>query len=106
VGRRVNEHSVALAREWRRLGRVATIVAVITSPALFVALYDRAEWPLAWSLVGTLLGVAAFRGLIDVLAHKLIPAPSSGSCAPRTSSPGGGCGTGGGATGGSPGWSW
>jgi cell division protease FtsH len=76
VGRRVNEHSVALAREWRRLGRVATLVAIITSPALFVVLYDRAEWPLVWALVGTLLGVAAFRGLIDVLAHKLIPAPS------------------------------
>ena len=28
------------------------------------------------ALVGTLLGIAAFRGLIDVLAHKLIPAPS------------------------------
>ena len=26
--------------------------------------------------MGTLLGIAAFRGLIDVLAHKLIPAPS------------------------------
>jgi cell division protease FtsH len=76
VSRRVNEHSVALAREWRRLGRVATIVAIITSPALFVALYDRAEWPLAWALLGTLIGIAAFRGLIDVLAHKLIPAPS------------------------------
>jgi cell division protease FtsH len=76
VNRRVNEHSIALAREWRRLGRAATVVAVITSPALFVALYDRAEWPLAWALVGTLLGIAAFRGLIDVLAHKLIPAPS------------------------------
>ncbi len=72
----MNEHSVALAREWRRLGRIATVVAIVTSPALFVALYDRAEWPLAWALVGTLLGVAAFRGLIDVLAHKLIPAPS------------------------------
>ena len=30
----------------------------------------------SWALVGTLLGIAAFRGLIDVLAHKLIPAPS------------------------------
>jgi cell division protease FtsH len=76
IGRRVNEHSVALAREWRRLGRAATFVAVLTSPALFLALYDRAEWPLAWALLGTILGVAAFRGLIDVLAHKLIPAPS------------------------------
>jgi ATP-dependent Zn protease len=76
VSRRVNEHSVALAREWRRLGRWATAVAVFTSPALFVALYDRAEWPMVWALLGTLIGVAAFRGLIDVLAHKLIPAPS------------------------------
>jgi cell division protease FtsH len=76
VNRRVNEHSIALAREWRRLGRAATAVAVITSPALFIALYERAEWPLTWALVGTLLGIAAFRGLIDVLAHKLIPAPS------------------------------
>ena len=56
----MNEHSVALAREWRRLGRIATVVAIVTSPALFVALYDRAEWPLAWALVGTLIGVALF----------------------------------------------
>ncbi len=76
MNRRVNEHSIALAREWRRLGRAATVVAIITSPALFVALYDRAGWPFFWALVGTLLGIAAFRGLIDVLAHRLIPAPS------------------------------
>jgi len=76
VSRRVNEHSIALAREWRRLGRWATAVAVFTSPALFVVLYHRAEWPMLWALVGTLIGVAAFRGLIDVLAHRLIPAPS------------------------------
>jgi cell division protease FtsH len=76
VGRRVNEHSIALAREWRRLGRMATGVAVLTSPALFIALYDRFEWPLFWAIVGTILGVAAFRGLVDIIAHKLIPAPS------------------------------
>jgi ATP-dependent Zn protease len=76
VGRRVNEHSIALAREWRRLGRAATVVAVITSPALFIALRDTFEWPLFWAVVGTIIGVAALRGLIDVLAHRLIPAPS------------------------------
>jgi ATP-dependent Zn protease len=75
-GRRVNEHSLALAREWKRLGRAATAVAVLTSPALFLLLYDRFEWPLVWALLATLLGVGAFRGLVDVLAHKLIPAPS------------------------------
>jgi cell division protease FtsH len=76
VSGRVNEHSIALAREWRRLGRVATFVAILTSPALFIVLYQRFEWPLFWALVGTLLGIAAFRGLIDVLAHRMIPAPT------------------------------
>jgi cell division protease FtsH len=76
VARRVNEHSIALAHEWRRLGRAATVVAVLTSPALFLALYDRFEWPLFWAVTGTVFGVAAFRGLVDVLAHRLIPAPS------------------------------
>ena len=76
MARRVNEHSIALAREWRRLGRAATAVAVITSPALFLILYDRFDWPLFWAVVCTILGVAAFRGLVDVLAHKLIPSPS------------------------------
>jgi SpoVK/Ycf46/Vps4 family AAA+-type ATPase len=76
VARRVNEHSIALAHEWRRLGRAATAVAVLTSPALFLALYDRFDWPLFWAIVGTVFGVAAFRGLVDVLAHRLIPAPS------------------------------
>ncbi len=76
MSRRVNEHSIALAREWRRLGRAATFVAILTSPALFIVLYERFDWPLVWALVFTLLGIAAFRGLIDVLAHKLIPAPT------------------------------
>ncbi len=43
LGRRVNEDSLALAREWRRLGRAATFVAVLTSPFLFVALHERPE---------------------------------------------------------------
>ena len=73
--RRVNEQSLALAREWQRFGRAATVVAILLAPALFVAL-RRWEWPIPWALVLTLLGIAAFRGLVDVLAHKLIPAPS------------------------------
>jgi cell division protease FtsH len=76
VARRVNEHGIALAHEWRRLGRAATGVAVLTSPALFLTLWDRFDWPLFWALLGTFLGIAAVRGGIDVLAHKLIPAPS------------------------------
>jgi len=72
----VNEHALALAREWKRLGRAATFVAVLTSPVLFVVLYSNLEWSFLGSLLGTILGVAIFRGAIDVLAHKLIPAPT------------------------------
>jgi len=37
--RRVNDQAISLAREWRMLGRVATAVALLTSPALFFLLY-------------------------------------------------------------------
>ena len=65
----------ALAREWRRLARIATIVALLTSPALFVALHVGG-WSVLASLIGAIVGVMAFRGLIDVIAHRLIPRPS------------------------------
>src|SRR3712207_684460 len=74
--RPVNQQAVALAKEWRRLGRAATFVALLTSPVLFVLLRESLEWPFLWSVIGTLLGVAIFRGLIDVLAHRIIPSPS------------------------------
>ena len=74
--RGVNEQAVSLAHEWRRLGRAATVVAVLTSPVLFALLRGAAGWSLLWSLVGTFFGVVIFRGLIDVLAHRLIPMPS------------------------------
>jgi cell division protease FtsH len=73
--RSVNEHAIALAREWRRLGRAATAVALLTSPILFAVLYT-ADWGLLWSLLGTLAGVVLFRAAVDVLAHRLIPSPS------------------------------
>ena len=74
--RRVNEQAVSLAHEWRRLGRAATVVALLTSPVLFALLRSTAGWSVLWSLVGTFFGVVIFRGLIDVLAHRLIPMPS------------------------------
>src|SRR4051794_24054516 len=70
------QHSVALAREWRKLSRAATIVAVLTSPGLFLVFYHSNGWPLWVSLLVTFVCVIAFRGLIDVLAHKVIPSPS------------------------------
>jgi cell division protease FtsH len=74
--RTVNEHSLALAREWKRLGRAATAVALLTSPILFAMLSTSFEWAWYWAALGALGMVVVFRGAVDVLAHKLIPSPS------------------------------
>jgi len=66
----------ALAAEWRRLARGATFVAVLTSPATFALLHVANDWPIGWSIAGTILIIAAFRGLIDVVAHRLVPRAS------------------------------
>jgi ATP-dependent Zn protease len=73
---KVNENATSLAREWRRLGRAATGVALLTSPAVFVLFHSRYGWPVIWALVGTVAVVVTFRGFIDVLAHRFIPSPS------------------------------
>jgi ATP-dependent Zn protease len=64
-----------LAGQWRRLNRAATTVAILTSPALFLALH-RTSLALWLQILLTILGVAAFRGLVDVGARRLIPWPS------------------------------
>ena len=74
--RRVNDQAISLAREWRMLGRAATAVALLTSPPLFVLLHFTYEWSVPWAIVLTFAGVIIFRGAVDVLAHKLIPAPA------------------------------
>jgi ATP-dependent Zn protease len=74
--RRVNEESTALAREWRRLSRAATFVALLTSPAFYIWLHRTQGWEIPAAIAGAFIGVIAFRGLVDVLAHRLIPFPS------------------------------
>jgi ATP-dependent Zn protease len=76
LNRGVNAQASSLAREWRKLGRAATIVALLTSPAVFVLLYERYGWPLPWALLGAFAAVVLFRALVDVIAHRLIPAPA------------------------------
>ena len=74
--RSVNEHSLALAREWKQLGRAATFVALLTSPILYVSLVVAFGWAWYWAALGALGMIVVFRGAVDVLAHKLIPAPA------------------------------
>src|SRR3954447_11862665 len=73
---RREEQRNALAIQWRSLTRAATIVALLTSPAFFAILYARNGWGFVAAFVVTLIAVIMFRGLIDVVARKLIPSPS------------------------------
>src|SRR3954467_1771073 len=66
----------ALAREWKRLSRAATAVALLTSPAFLLVLSEQGGWPLGWARLGLFFAVIASRGLSDIRAHKLIPRPS------------------------------
>src|SRR5947209_11901717 len=71
----MSEHHFELARAWRRLGRAATVVAVLTSPALYLLFHD-ANHSVVESLVLTFVALLLFRGVVDVVVHKFIPWPS------------------------------
>ena len=72
----MSQEATALAYEWRKLTRAATAVAVLTSPAWFLVFWKANHWDWYWALLATFVGVIAFRGAVDVLSHKLIPAPN------------------------------
>lgn len=73
---RMTQEASALAYEWRKLTRAATAVALLTSPAWFIVFSKTNHWPWYWALLGTIVGVIAFRGAVDVIVHKLIPTPN------------------------------
>src|SRR4051812_50124705 len=72
----MSQQNGSLAMEWRRLRRAATIVGLFTAPAFFLWLYSGLHWSLPVALIVTAFGVAAFRGLIDVVVRRLLPWPS------------------------------
>src|SRR3954466_10392504 len=76
IAPRQNADHAALALQWRALNRAATIVAILTSPALFLYLERETDLGVLQSILLTILAVAAFRGLVDVVARRLIPWPS------------------------------
>ena len=71
-----SELSAELAGQWRRLTRAATIVALLTAPAVVVWLNQTQGWAWYWSILAALLLVVSFRGVVDLGFHKLIPRPS------------------------------
>ena len=70
------QESLLLAQQWRNLRRAATLVAVLTSPAVFLAFHTINGWSILWSAVATFFLVIAFRGLVDLMFRRAIPWPS------------------------------
>jgi ATP-dependent Zn protease len=73
---RIAESQTALSREWRRLTRVATIIALLTSPSVYYWYHHHNGWSFFWSLVATFFTIVAFRGVVDVIVRRLVPWPS------------------------------
>ena len=72
----MSQQNVSLAMEWRRLRRAATVVGLFTAPAFFLWLYLSLDFPFWLAVVGTFIGIAAFRGFIDVVTRRVLPWPS------------------------------
>jgi len=70
------EASRQLADQWRRLRRAATLVALMSAPAVFAWLYLAESWSLWASLLATFLLVIAARGMLDLAFNRMIPWPS------------------------------
>jgi ATP-dependent Zn protease len=70
------ELSNELASQWRNLTRAATLVAVLTAPAVVVWLHQSQDWSWLWSTLAGLGVVICFRGLVDLVFHRMIPRPS------------------------------
>ncbi len=73
---RVNKDSPLLRQQLRILTRVATIVAILTSPAVFFTWATILHHRFWISFFLTIVTVLGFRGFVDVVTRRLIPWPS------------------------------
>src|SRR4051812_40242042 len=73
---KLTESHTQLSYELRRLTRIATLVAILSSPSVYYLFHHHNGWSVGKSLVLTLIACAAFRGLCDILVRKVIPWPS------------------------------
>jgi ATP-dependent Zn protease len=85
VGRlRTGEESLALAGQLRRLTRVATLIALLTSPAAYMWFRNHEGLSVGWAIAATFGVVIGFRGFVDLIVRRLIPWPSLfGTADPR-----------------------
>ncbi len=64
-----------LRRQWRTLGRAMLVVALLTSPGVFVYFAVARDLHPVRALLYTVLAVAAVRGVMEVVARRFLPTP-------------------------------
>jgi ATP-dependent Zn protease len=72
----LSDNRSALAAQWRRFTRVATVVAVLTAPVLYIWFHEQVGWGVGWSILAAFITVVVFRGLVDVAVRRFIPWPT------------------------------
>src|SRR5882762_4125219 len=70
------EQQRSLSAAWQRMGNFATLAMLVTSPGLIVALHRANDWSWIVCLLVTLVLIAAFRGVIDIVCARFITRPS------------------------------
>jgi ATP-dependent Zn protease len=73
---RSSDESIALAAQLRRLARVATAAALLTSPAAYFWFRHEIHLSVLGSVAATAGCVIGFRGFVDLVIRRLIPWPS------------------------------
>ena len=73
---RSSEESFALAAQLRRLTRIATFVALLTSPATYFWFHHQVGMGVGKAILVTAVCVIAFRGIVDLVIRRMIPWPS------------------------------
>src|SRR5579872_5641482 len=66
----------ALGNQWRVLRRAATVVALISAPAVFVWLHNREHYATGWAVAMTAGAVIVVRGAMDLVFRRFIAWPS------------------------------
>ena len=72
----LTESQALLSRQLRRLTRVATLVAILTSPSVYYWFHHHNGWSIGKSLFYTFAVVVIFRGITDIAVRRIIPWPS------------------------------
>jgi ATP-dependent Zn protease len=73
---RSSQESVALATQLRKLARIATFIAILTSPAAYFWYHKQVGLGTGAAIAATAGTVIGFRGFVDLIIRRLIPWPS------------------------------